>query len=636
MLVATAIPFVGVASPAVAQEPEPTLMAQPPFVEVIVSPLLMVPPTEAPGPMVDLCVTLTNPTSEPISVRGEVQPTEDTTEHVQAWFEGVGADAGTWVDAIGAGYFGDSAGFTLAAGETREFWFYVFVDAPYDYQAEFQLFDSVTNEILSDQTVIFTGLEGQMTIAELLTADEEERFTTLLSLVEAAGLTGLFADETIDPVTLFAPTNAAFAALAAEIGQEALDAIVADTELLTAILAYHVLPDAYPASVFIEQAGPTEYTTLQGETITVEFTEGEVVINGYAMVIEPNLMASNGIVHVIDAVLLPELVEEPLLPVRLAGANRYSTAIDIAEEAYPGFEGVTDVVIASGADRSAVDALSAAGLTGVLDAPLLLVRPTSVPDEVRAAIAGMPENVRLHIVGGPAAVSNAVRDQLAGISGVTAVHRISGADRYQTARAVASEMNSILVARGDSLPNVALLANGAQRRSFFDAMALSAISAANNFPILLLQQNAIPSATAAALAERNLTTRIVAGGTAVVSASVFNALNAPAGATAERWAGADRYATAATVATNAVARGWSTFEVVGVAATLPDALTGGSAVGSMGGVLLLTRTTSVPDATANVLTANADDIEAIYVFGGPVVVSPAVVLQLEVLAGGGS
>jgi putative cell wall-binding protein len=122
----------------------------------------------------------------------------------------------------------------------------------------------------------------------------------------------------------------------------------------------------------------------------------------------------------------------------------------------------------------------------------------------------------------------------------------------------------------------------------------------------------------------------VAGGPATVSDGVFNDL-AATGAITQRWAGKDRYGTAAAVAKGAIARGWIGYNQMGIAARVPDAMSGGAAIGRKGGPLLLTQTDKLPGETAMFLEMNKGAINSCLVFGGPRSVSEAVRSQISVI-----
>jgi transforming growth factor-beta-induced protein len=122
-------------------------------------------------------------------------------------------------------------------------------------------------------------------------------FSTLVAALDAAGLVPTFADCSAGPFTVFAPTDAAFAAALSALGLTA-DQLLANTALLTTVLQYHVVPGIVGAA---EVTSSTSLTTLQGEAISVSGT----VLNGTADITGADNFACNGVVHAIDAVLLP-------------------------------------------------------------------------------------------------------------------------------------------------------------------------------------------------------------------------------------------------------------------------------------------------------------------------------------------
>lgn len=101
--------------------------------------------------------------------------------------------------------------------------------------------------------------------------------------------------------TVFAPTNGAFAAALTALGMTA-DQLLADTELLTSVLTYHVVSGAVDAATVV---GLTEATTLNGAKISIKVVDGTVLLNDTVKVTTTDIQACNGIIHVIDAVLLP-------------------------------------------------------------------------------------------------------------------------------------------------------------------------------------------------------------------------------------------------------------------------------------------------------------------------------------------
>jgi uncharacterized surface protein with fasciclin (FAS1) repeats len=121
------------------------------------------------------------------------------------------------------------------------------------------------------------------------------KFNTLVQAVQAAGLVETLSGE--GPFTVFAPTDEAFA----QIPQETLQAVLADKEKLTAILTYHVVPGKLMAADVVRS---TQLQTVQGQSITVS-TEGGVRVDD-ANVVQTDIEADNGVIHVIDKVIMPK------------------------------------------------------------------------------------------------------------------------------------------------------------------------------------------------------------------------------------------------------------------------------------------------------------------------------------------
>ncbi len=127
-------------------------------------------------------------------------------------------------------------------------------------------------------------------------ATEAAAFTTLLAAADAAGLVDTLKGE--GPYTLFAPNDDAFAALP----EGTLESLLADPEALKAILLYHVVEGSVTSDQVV---GLTEATSVEGSPIAISVVDGTVTLNGAAKVVTADVMASNGVIHVIDAVILP-------------------------------------------------------------------------------------------------------------------------------------------------------------------------------------------------------------------------------------------------------------------------------------------------------------------------------------------
>jgi len=176
-------------------------------------------------------------------------------------------------------------------------------------------------------------------------AVEDGRFTTLVAAVEAAGLVDALKGE--GPLTVFAPTDDAFAALP----EGTVAALLEDTPALSNILLYHVAEGKYMASDVVEL---TQLETLQGQYLDISVMDGKVMVDN-AQIIITNIEASNGVIHVIDAVVLPETRD------------------------------IVDIAVEDGRFTTLVAAVQAAGLVDALKAegPLTVFAPT---DEAFAAL----------------------------------------------------------------------------------------------------------------------------------------------------------------------------------------------------------------------------------------------------------
>ncbi len=181
-------------------------------------------------------------------------------------------------------------------------------------------------------------------------------FNTLVAAVSAAGLADTLAGE--GPFTVFAPTDDAFAALP----DGTIDALLADPSGdLTQILLYHVLSGKVMAEAVTDGL---EVETLQGSMVKFSIVDGKPMIND-AMIVTTDIEASNGVIHVIDAVILPPAEEEAAMP----EMNIVETAV-----AAGGF----DTLVAAVTAANLVDALSGEG-------PFTVFAPTD------DAFAALPE-----------------------------------------------------------------------------------------------------------------------------------------------------------------------------------------------------------------------------------------------------
>ncbi len=126
------------------------------------------------------------------------------------------------------------------------------------------------------------------------TAVAAGEFKTLAKALQAAGLVDTLKGP--GPFTVFAPTDAAFAKLPAG----TLDALLKDKAKLTQVLTYHVVPGKVTAADVVKL---TSAKTVEGQSVAIDASNGVKV--GNAKVVKADVMASNGVIHVIDTVLIP-------------------------------------------------------------------------------------------------------------------------------------------------------------------------------------------------------------------------------------------------------------------------------------------------------------------------------------------
>lgn len=139
-------------------------------------------------------------------------------------------------------------------------------------------------------------VDAQMASKDIVTtAVEAGSFNTLAVALEAAGLVEVLQGE--GPFTVFAPTDAAFDKLPTG----TLEALLADKEALTRVLTYHVVPGRVTSSQVV---GLSEAATVAGIAAPIEVRSGEVYVAG-AKVVTADVQASNGLIHVIESVMLP-------------------------------------------------------------------------------------------------------------------------------------------------------------------------------------------------------------------------------------------------------------------------------------------------------------------------------------------
>ena len=306
---------------------------------------------------------------------------------------------------------------------------------------------------------------------------------------------------------------------------------------------------------------------------------------------------------------------------RLGGADRFATAAEVARESHPAAD---TALIANGLNFP--DALAGSTLAGVVNAPILLVTPNTIPAVTSSALSDIGVN-DVVILGGPNAVSPQVEAQLRQNYGVT---RVEGRDRYETAVAIARRAAVGGVGTVDNL-RTAFISTGL---NFPDALGAGPLAYEGNIPSLLTRTNELPPEVAQFIRDLNIEHVVILGGTQAVSAAVESQIEAT-GASTERLNGRNRAETATFVADFAVGR--MGFEGVNTILArgdnFPDALAGGPLGGERRAVILLTATPcQLAIETRNWLEEHFGTVARIFVLGGPNAVCDAVVREAEASA----
>lgn len=306
--------------------------------------------------------------------------------------------------------------------------------------------------------------------------------------------------------------------------------------------------------------------------------------------------------------------------VRVAGDDRIDTAANVAETVWT--DGARTALIASAANFP--DALAAAPLSGVMDAPMLLTSPDRLSERTAQALENLGvEDV--YILGAEGAISNAVREDLDAI-GFADIIRFGGGDRYATAGFIARFLTNDLEGEEDARfggkgyraadLSTVYLASG---ENFPDALAVSSVAAATRRPMLLTGSQELAYWATLVLEQIEPDRVIVVGGPQAIADHVVEQARQDAGgATVERLYGDDRYATAAAVARHGLAEGLDATAPLWAATgtSFPDALAAGPAAGRQNGTLLVANGTGLTDPTLQFVDEMRCQPEGLVVVGG--------------------
>jgi len=262
---------------------------------------------------------------------------------------------------------------------------------------------------------------------------------------------------------------------------------------------------------------------------------------------------------------------------RIAGDDRYSTAVKVSRAAFPTTAPV--VYLATGANYP--DALAAAPAAAAEGGPLLLTPGDRILASTRAEIERLKPS-KIVVIGGDEAISPLVAASLE--SPTTTVVRVAGIDRFDTARQIARA----------SFPGArrAYIATG---RNFPDALSAAAVAGKEKVPILLVNGTdaALDTATRQFFSTQGITSVVIVGGPAAVSSGI--AASATKLSTVSRVEGADRFGTSS--ALNTTSYGAAPIAYLATGSDFPDALAGATLAAAKGAPLYVVRQDCIPAST---------------------------------------
>ena len=336
--------------------------------------------------------------------------------------------------------------------------------------------------------------------------------------------------------------------------------------------------------------------------------------------VSANFALDAPVVIVPPVVIDPPAIVPPVVPTvtRLAGAARWDVAANLARKGWDpagtkAWPKVAHIIIANGENGKEADPLTAAGLAGAYDAPVLLTQTASLPAATKAIITEIARKnprVRIHLIGGTASVPDARWNEIKRIKGVsTTKDRIAGANRYDVSANIA---NRIVSLKGAAAISGLILIAADNPAAFYDALAASPIAYAKTMPMLSVKKGSVPPSVAKVMnssALKNKKRYAASSATYIGAGSLSKATRLTNSK--------NRYTAASNIANFAIAQNWASAACVGLTAKLPDALTGSAYLGKRGGVMLFTDSSkAIQPASKSFITAHKTQIVDACVMGG--------------------
>ena len=288
---------------------------------------------------------------------------------------------------------------------------------------------------------------------------------------------------------------------------------------------------------------------------------------------------------------------------RISGPNRYDTAVAISQE---GWTSADTVVLARGDEYA--DALAGVSLAHAYGAPILLTPQNTLATSTATEITRLQAD-NVVILGGAGAVSETVEVTLQEMG--LNVERIFGSNRIETASQIAAVMYEIAPF------DTAILAYG---YNFPDALAVASYAAVEGYPILLVNKEMIPQATAEVISQLGIHHFIIAGGSSAISDGLLEKLVAE---TKIRISGSDRFATAVALSDHFQPSGDRVYLASGE--NFVDAITGGVLAAKHNSPLLLVRSNSIPAVIEDCIFGTYNQVS---ILGGAGAVSETAASQL--------
>lgn len=280
--------------------------------------------------------------------------------------------------------------------------------------------------------------------------------------------------------------------------------------------------------------------------------------------------------------------------IRLAGSDRYETAVEIAKD---GWQQSQYVIIVSG--ENFPDALSATPLAKKYNAPILPVKGSSLSSNILNEISRLGAQ-NAFIVGGSGAVSLGIEDQLVNLGIVTT--RIAGVDRYETSSKVAKLIgtsNGVVLTSGENYP---------------DALSIAPIAGSKQMPILLTKAKILPKSIQDFITSNYISKSYVVGGTGAVSDGVISGLN-----NFTRLSGSDRYGTNLAVINEFINDLNFSTVTIATGENFPDALSGSAEAANLSSPIILASSRYY--AAEDLLQSKLASISQFKIFGGTSILS---------------